>query len=116
MTGAAVRVYGLYVGTVTGRTRARLETRLQIRNAGGMAKVTVTAMGDIHRRIGCRTWIVAIRTRAGQGDQVVCHMVDAAMSRQIGRMAILAVGRVSAGRDGGEDFTPGTVMTGRAIA
>lgn len=52
VTGAAVRVYGLYVGTVTGRTRARLETRLQIRNAGGMTEVTIVTMGDLNRRIG----------------------------------------------------------------
>ena len=59
---------------------------------------------------------MAIRTRAGQGNQVICHMVDAAMSCRLVGMTGQTVGRVSAGRDGGDDFTPGTVMTGRTVA
>ena len=73
-------MHGPYVATVTGRTGPRRKTRLQVRDAGGVTEVAIATMGDIHRRIGCRTWIVAIRTRAGQSDQVVADMVDAAMS------------------------------------
>ena len=92
MAGAAVRMHGLYVAAVTGRTVTSLETRLQVRNADCVTEAAITTMGNLHRRIGCRTRIVAIRTRAGQGNQSGC-VVGASVSRRLVRMTIEAVGR-----------------------
>ena len=111
MTGGAVGVCGLHIASMAGRTRAGRETRFQIRNAGGVAEATVTTMGDIHRRVRSRTRIVAINTWAGQSDQVVCHMVDAAMGQILVGMTIETGGRCACS-DHVDDRLRRAVVTG----
>ena len=116
MAGGAAGMYRPHVAAVTGDTGPRRKTSEQARDAGGVTEVTIVTMGDLNRRIGCRTRIVAIRTRAGQGNQVICHMVDAAVSGRFIRVAGQTVGRIGACVDGVDNLCSGTVMTGRAIA
>ena len=112
VTGGAVGMCGLHIAGMAGRTRAGRETRFQIRNAGGVAKATVTTMGDIHRRVRSRTRVVTIVTWAGQGHIQVRHMVGAAVRRRIGRMAIQTVGRINACIYGVNHRLPRAVMAG----
>ena len=113
MTGGAVGVRGLNIAGMAGGagTAADRDTRLQGRYRR-MAEAAIAAMGDIDRRIFGAARIVTIVAWAGQGHVTVSDMVDTAVSRRIGRMAIQAVSRVGAGRDGGDDFSPGAVVTG----
>ena len=87
MIADAVGVRGLHITSMACRTRAGREARFQIRNAGGVAEAAVTTMGDIHRRVRSRTRVVAIRTRAGQGDQSV-HVIRTTVSRRLVGMTI----------------------------
>jgi len=84
-------------------------------------------MGDINRCIGGSTRIVTacacrpivVLSSANKyvsGTTGRIHVIDIAVSSRFVGVAIQAVGRVGAGRDGGDDFSPGAAMTGRAAA
>ena len=84
-------------------------------------------MGDVNRRIcstarvvtagACRP-VVVLRTadKNVSGTASRIHVIDIAVSSRFVGMTVQAVGRISAGRNGGDDFSPGAAMTGRAAA
>ena len=77
-----------------------------------MTEAAVATVGDIDRCILGAARVVAIIARAGQGHVTGRDMIDTAVRCRISGMAIQAVGRVGAGRDGGDDFSPRAVVTG----
>ena len=88
MAGGTAGVYCPHIATMTGHAGSCRQTGLQVRNAGGVTKVTIAAMGHIDCRIGSGTGIMAACTLAGQSDQVVAGVIDAAMSCRLVGMTI----------------------------
>ena len=117
MTGGAVGVRGLHIAGMAGGaiSRTTRNTGLHVRY-GRMTEAAVTTVGDIDRRICGTARVVTVVARAGQGHVTGRNVVGTTVRCCISGMAIEAVGRVGAGRDGGDDFSPGAAVAGRAVA
>ena len=113
MAGGAVGVRCLHIAGMTGGAGAAVgrDTRLQGRYRR-MTEVAVSTVGNIDRCILGAARNVTIVAWACQRHVTGRDMIDTAVCRRISRMAIQAVGWIGAGRDGGDDFSPGAVVTG----
>jgi len=90
------------------------DTGLEVRNRG-VTEGAITQVGYGDRGIGGRPRVVTGHTGSrSAGDIAARHMVEIAVSRQLGRMAIQTVGGIGSSRDGVDDLLSRAVMTGGA--